>query len=57
MRGEWNNELWAHYINYKARNVALPWETTHGDVTDAKRDAIIGEISSRTGLSKEQLTK
>ena len=55
VRGEWNNEIWAAYINYKARNVALPWESTHGDVTEAKRDEIISEIASRTGLSKEEL--
>jgi hypothetical protein len=44
------------YINYKARNVALPWELSHGDIDEAKREAIISGISARSGLSKEQLS-
>jgi hypothetical protein len=35
--------------------VAVPWDTTHGDITEEKRRALLGEIASKTGLSIEQL--
>lgn len=55
VRGEWDNDLWALYINWKARTRALPWDATHGDLDDAAKKAIVDDVVTRSGLSKSQV--
>jgi len=55
VRGTWERELWADYIQYKARVVPLPWnEATIGVVDDAKKTAMLKEIAAKSGLSNKQ---
>lgn len=54
-RGTWDRDLWANYLSYKARLQALPWDINVGEVDDAKRKQILGEVASRSGLTPEQV--
>lgn len=55
VRGTWDHALWAQYLAYKSRSVAVPWDVTHGDVDAVKRQEMLDEIASRSGLSKDQM--
>ncbi len=56
VRGAWEHELWNDYIHYKARVSPLPWnEAAIGNVDDAKRAEMLGEIAAKAGLSAKQV--
>jgi len=54
-RGTWDKELWANYLQYKARLTALPWDVNVGDVDESKRKAILSDVATRSGLAPEQV--
>ena len=38
------------YIAYRARTTALPWNTSHGTITEEKRAGIYGEVRREGGV-------
>jgi hypothetical protein len=57
VRGEWDNELWATYISYKALAQPLPWDPSAGDVTSEVRSQIVSEMSAASGIKPEELVE
>ena len=55
MRGEWDVSIWAQYIAYRARAVALPWDPSFGEVDDNKRRELMLSISATAGVKPEAL--
>lgn len=55
VRGAWDRELWGNYIAYRSRTVALPWNPSHGAVTEEKRKEIYGEVSQQKTAVKGEV--
>ena len=55
VRGQWDQEVWGNYLNYKAKMQALPWDPNHGDMTDEKLKDMKSAIATKAGVTPAQL--
>jgi hypothetical protein len=55
VRGQWDQEVWGNYLNYKAKMQALPWDPAHGDMTEEKLKDMKTAIATKAGVTPAQL--
>lgn len=55
VRGQWDVEIWANYLSYKAKSTPLPWDPTVGDVDEGRRKEIMHNIATKAGVAPETL--
>lgn len=55
VRGQWDVDIWANYLSYRAKVTPLPWDPSVGDVDEARRKEIMQGIASKAGVAPEAL--
>ena len=55
MRGQWDVEVWAQYLAYRAKSTPLPWDPNHGEMTAAKKAEMKAAIAAQAGTTLEAL--
>ena len=55
VRGQWDVEVWAQYLAYRAKLTNLPWDPNHGEVTAQKKAELKAAIAAKAGTTLEAL--